>query len=78
MEIIWRVISQEGEEGKWEKGEGLGSTIWQVQNRQGNVKNSLGNGVAIDMSWSEEIARGNVAYWLKGDKGEKIGTTLIA
>ena len=29
--------------------QGLGSTNWQVQNRQGNVKNSKGNGVAKEL-----------------------------
>ena len=34
---------------KGEKEQGLRSTNWQVQNRQGDVKNSIGNGVAKEL-----------------------------
>ena len=37
MEIIWRVISGEEVGGEWGKN-------WQVHNRQGEGKNSIGNG----------------------------------
>ena len=35
-----------GEGGKWSKGTGNKKHNWQVQNRQGEVKNSMGNGEA--------------------------------
>ena len=40
MEITWRVISGEGDEGK---DTGNKKHKWQVQNRQEEVKNSIGN-----------------------------------
>ena len=56
---------------------------WQVQNRQGAVKNSIGNGEAKELvcmthehelrgvdCWREE------GYWAEGGKGRKIGTTV--
>ena len=70
---------------KGEKVQGLRSTNWQVQNRQGNVKNSIGNGEAKEIicmtnghELSGRITRGNVRYWVERDKGGKIGTTVIA
>ena len=45
MEITWRAISGEQERGAQEgKGTGIKKHKWQVQNRQGEVKNSMGNG----------------------------------
>ena len=45
MEITWRVISGGG--GRiGEKGTGNEKHNWQAQNRQGEVKNSIGNGEA--------------------------------
>ena len=41
MEITWRVIRGEGEGGTWELGNNKHK--WYVQNRQGEVKNSIGN-----------------------------------
>ena len=47
MEITWRVISGEGEGEEWDKRyTGNKKHNWQVQNRQGEVKNSIGNGEA--------------------------------
>ena len=44
-----------------------------VQNRQGEVKNSMGNGEAKEITWWERV------YRAEGNKGEKKnGTTLIA
>ena len=49
MEIIWRVINRE-EEGENEgKDEAIKKHDWQVQNRQGGVKNSIGNGEAKEL-----------------------------
>ena len=48
MEITWRVIIREGEEGEWGKGTGNKKHKWQVQNRQGEGKNSKGKGEAKD------------------------------
>ena len=49
MEIIWRVISREGEEGEWGEGTGIKKHKWQVQNRQGEVKNRIENGEAKEL-----------------------------
>ena len=46
MEITWRVIGGEGEGKKEEKGTGNKKHNLYVQNRQGEVKNSVGNGEA--------------------------------
>ena len=65
--------------------QGLRSTNMQVQNRQRNVKNSIGNGEAKEltcMTHGHEL-RG-VDCWKEGgyqrewDKGGKIRTTVIA
>ena len=81
MEITWRVISGEGEKEKGGKGTGNKKHKWQVQNRQGEVKNSIGNGEAKELTcmthtdrtkgdcWREE------GYWVEGGK---IGTIVIA
>ena len=56
MEITWRVISGEGESGV--NGTGNMKHKYQVQNRQGEVKNSMGNGEAkelICMTYGNEI-----------------------
>ena len=42
MEIIWRFISWEGE---WGKVTGNKKHKWWVQNKQGDAKNSIRNGV---------------------------------
>ena len=44
MEITWRVISREGEGKNEGKGTAIKKHKWQVQNRQGEVKSSTGNG----------------------------------
>ena len=53
MEIIWRFISSkadlEGERGEWGKGARIKKYNWEVQNRQGDVKNSRGNGEAKEL-----------------------------
>ena len=57
-----------------------------VQNRQGDVKNSVGNEEAkklICMTHGHElqgagIAGGKGGYQVEGGKGGKIGTTVIA
>ena len=48
MEITWRVISGKGGKNGG-KGTGNNKHKWQVQNRQGEVKNSMGNGEAKDL-----------------------------
>ena len=42
MEIIWRVISWGGR-GEWEEGTEIKKQNRYVQNRQGDVKKSIGN-----------------------------------
>ena len=44
MEITWRVISGEVERKNGGKSTGNKKHNWQVENRQGEVKNSIGNG----------------------------------
>ena len=51
MEITWRVISREGERENGGKGTGNKKHKWQVQNRQGEVKNSMGNGEAKEIMY---------------------------
>ena len=61
MEITWREISGEGEEGNGRKGTGNKKHKWQIQNRQGEVKNSIGNGEAkelIHMTHGHELRWG--------------------
>ena len=54
MEITWRPISGEGEGGEWGKWYKEGTENkkhkCQVQNRQGEVKNSIGNGEAKELN----------------------------
>ena len=68
-----------------EKIQGLRSTNWQVPNRQGDAKNSIGNGVAkelVRMINGHEQGRGDC--WRKwelpggGGKRGKIEITVIA
>ena len=63
---------------KGEKVQGLRSTNWQVQNRQGDVKNSIGNGEVkelicmthgCELRRAVGIAMGNVGYRVEGSKG---------
>ena len=61
MEITRRVISGEGENGG--KGTGNKKHKWQVENRQGEVKNSVGNGEAKEllcMTHGHELYRGRM------------------
>ena len=43
MDITWRVISGEGEGGNGGKSTGNKWHKWQVEKRQGEIKNSIGN-----------------------------------
>ena len=75
-----------GRGGEWGKGTGIKKHNRQAQNRQAEVKNSIGNGEAkefICTSHRHELRRGKMLGWggcrEKGDKEEKnIGTTVIA
>ena len=49
MEIIGRVISWEGKGGEWGEGTGDKKQKRYVQNRRGDVKNSIGNGEAKEL-----------------------------
>ena len=49
MEIPWRVISGEEEGGELGKGTGSKKNKWQVEDRQGEVKNSARNGEAKEL-----------------------------
>ena len=58
MEITWRVISKGGK-----KGTGNKQHKWQVENRQGECQNSIGNVEAkevIRMTHGHELQGGNV------------------
>ena len=47
---------------------------WQVQNRQGEVKNSIGNGEVKELTCMihrHELRGGREGYMAEGDKGEK-------
>ena len=75
---------QEGEWGDGQKGTGNKKHKWQVQNRQEEVKNIIGNGEAkelICMTHGHELSRG---MWMggstgrgRGIKGGGNGTTVI-
>ena len=80
MEITWRVISKGvGGERGW-KGTENKQHKWQVENRQGEVKNSIGNGEAEEfictnqgheLSWGNDgggVVQGGGQY-----KGGKMG-----
>ena len=41
MDITWKVISREGKGEEWGEGTENKKHKWQVQNRQGEVKNSI-------------------------------------
>ena len=65
--------------------QGLRSRKWQVQNRQGDVKDIIGNGVAKELMCMthehDQERRGlleGMGYLAEEHKGGKIGTTLIA
>ena len=80
MEIIWRAISWEVEGGVGGKIQGLRCTSWQVQNRQGDIKNSIGNKVAKEPMhdpWTWTIVEGlPEGVWGTGcreAKGKKLG-----
>ena len=68
-----------------EKLQGIRSINWQVQNRQGEVKNSMGNGKAKDficMTHGHQIRERMLVGGqckAEGEKGEETnGTTVIA
>ena len=68
-----------------EKGTGNKKHNWQVQNRQGEGKNSTGNGEAKELictTHGHELkgrnAGGKGRYWVEEGKRGKIGTTVIA
>ena len=79
-----RVISGEGKRGEQGKITGYKKHKWQVQNKQGQVKNSIGNGEAkelicttngLELKWGNAGGLGSVRQ--KGDKGRKIEKTVI-
>ena len=68
---------------RWEdggKGTGSKKHKWQVQNRQGEVRNSMGNGEAKELictTHGHELRWGNAGgrgyAWQRGIKGRKMG-----
>ena len=80
MEIIWRVISWNGEGEDGGKCAGNKKHKWQVQSRQGEVKNSIGNGEAKELIYTTHghelravIAGGKYGTRWRGIKEEKLG-----
>ena len=81
MEITWRVISEEWEGERGGKHTENKQHKWQVENRQGEVKNSVGNGTAkelIYMTHGHELRGG---MWVGGDvqggiKGDKCNSII--
>ena len=50
MKITWRVIGGEGERREWgEMVQGIRSVIGSIHNRQGEVRNSMGNAEAEEL-----------------------------
>ena len=84
-EITWRVTRGEGAGETGEKVQGISSN-WQVQNRQGEVKNTIGNGESeefICTTHGYELIRGNTGGWGLQEERNKVrekktGTTVIA
>ena len=84
MEITWRVISGEGVGREWGKGTRNKKHKWEVQNRQEEVKNSVGNGKVKELTctthghelrWGNAGGRGGTMC--RGLKRRKNGTTVI-
>ena len=75
-----------GKEENGGKGTGIKKHSWQLQNRQGNVKDSIGNEEAkecILMTHGHKLRQGVIAGGRRhteqgGAKGKKIGTIVIA
>ena len=62
MEITWRVISGRGREETEGTSAGNKKHKWYVQNRHGEVKNSIGNVEAKELTYmihGHELKRGN-------------------
>ena len=80
----WMVISREGKGENGGTGTGNKKNKWQVQNRQGEVNNNIGNGEAkelICITLGHELRLGNAGgrdLQGRGERGEKNGTTIIA
>ena len=68
MEIIWRVIRWEGGGGEQGTGTWIKKHNWQVQNRQGDVKNHVGNGEAKELTCTTH--RPKVRRWIAGGNGD--------
>ena len=69
------------------KGTGNKKNKWKVQNRQGEIKNSIGNGEAKELTcmthghelrWEVGNAGGRRGTGQRGIKGRKKWTTVIA
>ena len=79
MGITWRVISADGG-----KGTGNKKHTWQVQNRQEEVRNSMGNRKAKELictAHGHELRGGMLGGGecrAEGNKGEEKRTTVIA
>ena len=77
IEITWRVISGESEGENEGKGTGNKKHKWQVETRQGEVKNSMGNGEAKELictTHGHELSGGmqvGEGQGVEGDKGEE-------
>ena len=74
-------------EENWVKGTGNKKHNWQAQNRQGEVKNSMGNGEAKELicmihghelRWGNAEGGGGDAGWRGIKERKKNGTTIIS
>ena len=79
------VTSSEGRKENGGKDAGNKQDKWQVQNRQGEVKNNIGNGEAKELiymihghelRWGNDGGKGDTGW--RGIKGRKNGTSIIA
>ena len=85
MDITWRDFSGEGEGRNGGEGTGKKKQNWQIQNRQGKVKNSIGNGEAKELTCTthgHELIGGNAgglgSAGQRKDKGVEIGKIVVA
>ena len=69
MEITWRIISREEEWGEWGKSTGNKKPKWLSTNRQREVKNSMGNGEAKELTY---VTHEHELRW--GNDGERGST----
>ena len=76
IEITWKVIRGVWEGGEWEKATGNKKHNCQAQNRQGEVKNSIGNGEIKELictTHGHELREGNAEGQVGAGQGRMKG-----